>query len=167
MRSGRPGPVLLDLPFDVQMTEIEFDIDLYQPLTRPQATRAQAVRALEMLSDARPVIIAGGGIINAEASELLCEFVELTGVPVIQTLRGWGALSDDHPLMIGAWDVRRVIAMVTPVIWPPILFWYPVTVGQTVIPEPLRPTPKAANSFMLISNLHKWPDICAGSGHCF
>ncbi len=100
MRSGRPGPVLLDLPFDVQMTEIEFDIDLYQPLTpwQPQATRAQAVRALEMLNDAeKPVIIAGGGIINAEASELLREFVELTGVPVIQTLRGWGALSDDHP----------------------------------------------------------------------
>ncbi|EGD4804138.1 glyoxylate carboligase [Escherichia coli] len=104
MRSGRPGPVLLDLPFDVQMTEIEFDIDLYQPLIpwQPKATRAQAVRALEMLNDAeKPVIIAGGGIINAEASELLREFVELTGVPVIQTLRGWGALSDDHPLMIG------------------------------------------------------------------
>ncbi len=51
-----------------------------------------------MLNDAeKPVIIAGGGIINAEASELLREFVELTGVPVIQTLRGWGALSDDHP----------------------------------------------------------------------
>lgn len=44
---------------------------------------------------------------------------------------------------------------VTPVIWPQILFLVSVTVGQTAIPEPLRPTPKAANSFMLISNLHK------------
>ncbi|KEY58839.1 glyoxylate carboligase [Serratia sp. DD3] len=104
MRSGRPGPVLIDLPFDVQMTEIEFDIDLYQPMVphRPQATRAQAVRALEMMNDAeKPVVIAGGGIINAEASDLLQQLAEVTGVPVIQTLRGWGSIPDDHPLMAG------------------------------------------------------------------
>ena len=109
-----------------------------------------------MLNDAeKPVIIAGGGIINAEASELLCEFVELTGVPVIQTLRGWGALSDDHPLMIGRMGCQAGHRYGNASIWPPILFLVSVTVGQTVIPEPLRPTPKAANSFMLISNLHK------------
>lgn len=104
MRSGRPGPVLLDLPIDVQMAEIEFDIALYQPLMpwKPQATLAQAERALAMLNVAeKPVIIAGGGIVNAQASDLLREFAELTGVPVIQTLRGWGTLPDDHPLMIG------------------------------------------------------------------
>jgi tartronate-semialdehyde synthase len=49
----------------------------------------------------RPLIVAGGGIINADASALLVEFAELTGVPVIPTLMGWGAIPDDHPLMAG------------------------------------------------------------------
>ena len=49
----------------------------------------------------RPLIVAGGGIINADASDLLIEFAEITGVPVIPTLMGWGAIPDDHPLMAG------------------------------------------------------------------
>jgi tartronate-semialdehyde synthase len=104
MRSGRPGPVLIDLPFDVQMAEIEFDPDTYTPLPvyKPAASRAQVEKALDMLAAAqRPLIVAGGGIINADASELLVEFAELTGVPVIPTLMGWGTIPDDHPLMAG------------------------------------------------------------------
>lgn len=104
MRSGRPGPVLLDLPIDVQMTEIEFDPDTYEPLPayKPSASRAQIEKALAMLNEAeRPLLVAGGGIINADASELLTEFAELTGVPVIPTLMGWGTIPDDHPLMAG------------------------------------------------------------------
>ncbi|HEY7077742.1 MAG TPA: glyoxylate carboligase [Solirubrobacteraceae bacterium] len=104
MRSGRPGPVLIDLPFDVQMAEIEFDPDTYEPLPvhKPRATRAQAERALAMLARAeRPLIVAGGGILNADAAAELVEFAELTGVPVIPTLMGWGAIPDDHPLMAG------------------------------------------------------------------
>jgi tartronate-semialdehyde synthase len=104
MRSGRPGPVLIDLPIDVQLAEIEFDDDTYEPLPvyRPAATRAQIDKALAMLNAAaRPLIVAGGGIINADASELLVAFSEITGVPVIPTLMGWGAIPDDHPLMAG------------------------------------------------------------------
>jgi tartronate-semialdehyde synthase len=104
MRSGRPGPVLIDLPIDVQLAEIEFDDDTYEPLPvyRPTATRAQIDKALGMLNAAaRPLIVAGGGIINADASELLVAFSEITGVPVIPTLMGWGAIPDDHPLMAG------------------------------------------------------------------
>ena len=104
MRSGRPGPVLIDLPFDVQMAEIEFDIDAYQPLplAKPAANRVQAEKALAMLNDAeRPLLVAGGGIFNADAADKLVEFAELTGVPVIPTLMGWGAIPDDHPLMVG------------------------------------------------------------------
>ncbi|TAL71799.1 MAG: glyoxylate carboligase [Burkholderiaceae bacterium] len=104
MRSGRPGPVLIDLPFDVQMAEIDFDIDTYEPLPvyKPAATRKQVEKALAMLNEsAKPLIVAGGGIINADACDLLVEFSELTGVPVIPTLMGWGAISDDHPLMAG------------------------------------------------------------------
>ena len=104
MRSGRPGPVLIDLPFDVQMGEIEFDIDTYEPLPvyKPEANRKQIVKALEMLNEAeRPLIIAGGGIINADASDLLVQFAEISGIPVIPTLMGWGTIPDDHPLMAG------------------------------------------------------------------
>ena len=104
MRSGRPGPVLIDLPFDVQMAEIEFDIDAYEPmpLSRPTATRVQAEKALHLLNQAeRPLLVSGGGVINADASDLLVEFAELTGIPVIPTLMGWGTIADDHPLMVG------------------------------------------------------------------
>src|SRR6266511_1520995 len=92
MRSGRPGPVLIDLPFDVQMTEINFDPDTYQrlPSHKPAASRAQIEKAFGMLDDAeRPLIVAGGGIINADASAKLVAFAEITGVPVIPTLMGW------------------------------------------------------------------------------
>ena len=104
MRSGRPGPVLIDLPFDVQMGEIEFDIETYEPLPvyKPAATRKQAEKALDMMmASSRPLIVAGGGIVNADAAALLVEFAELTGVPVIPTLMGWGTIPDDHPLMAG------------------------------------------------------------------
>src|SRR6266550_3825621 len=104
MRSGRPGPVLIDLPFDVQMGEIEFDIETYEPLPvyKPRATLAQIEKALVMVSKAeRPLIVAGGGIINADAPSLLVEFAEETGIPVIPTLMGWGTIPDDHRLMAG------------------------------------------------------------------
>ncbi len=104
MRSGRPGPVLIDLPFDVQMAEIEFDIDAYEPLpvVKPQASRKQIEKALAMLNASeRPLIVAGGGIINADAADALVEFAELTGIPVIPTLMGWGTIPDDHPQMAG------------------------------------------------------------------
>jgi tartronate-semialdehyde synthase len=104
MRSGRPGPVLIDLPFDVQMAEIEFDIETYEPLPvhKPRASRKQIEKAVAMLEEAeRPLIVAGGGIINADASLLLVEFAELMNVPVIPTLMGWGSIPDDHCLMAG------------------------------------------------------------------
>ncbi|HTF47894.1 MAG TPA: glyoxylate carboligase [Pseudonocardia sp.] len=104
MRSGRPGPVLIDLPIDVQLSEIDFDPDTYQPLPvyKPTASRAQAEKAMDLLASAeRPVIVAGGGVINADAAELLIALAEVTGVPVIPTLMGWGAIPDDHPLMAG------------------------------------------------------------------
>lgn len=104
MRTGRPGPVLIDLPIDVQLTEIEFDPDLYEPLPvhKPAATRKQIERAVEMLNASeRPLLVAGGGIINADACELLVEFAELTGVPVVPTLMGWGIIADDHALNAG------------------------------------------------------------------
>ena len=104
MRSGRPGPVLIDLPIDVQQGEIEFDAETYQSLApyKPAATRKQVEKALAMLNETeRPLIIAGGGIINANASALLVELAEILNVPVIPTLMGWGTIPDDHRLMAG------------------------------------------------------------------
>ena len=104
MRSGRPGPVHIDLPIDVQKEIIEYDPEADEPLPidvpRPGA-RAIA-KAIDMLLAAeRPVIVAGGGVINAEASDLLVELAELTHTPVIPTLMGWGTIPDDHPLNAG------------------------------------------------------------------
>ena len=104
MRSGRPGPVLIDLPIDVQTAEIEFDIETYEPLGvyKPAASRKQIEKALAMLdASERPLIVAGGGIINADACEELVQFAEISGIPVIPTLMGWGAIPDDHLLMQG------------------------------------------------------------------
>ncbi|CAI1547882.1 glyoxylate carboligase [Serratia fonticola] len=104
MRSGRPGPVLIDLPYDVQMAEIEFDPDTYSSLGayKPAATDAQIDKALDMLCAAsKPLFIAGGGIFNADAADLLQELAETCNVPVIPTLMGWGCIPDDHPLMAG------------------------------------------------------------------
>jgi tartronate-semialdehyde synthase len=104
MRSGRPGPVLVDLPIDVQLAEIEFDIDTYEPLPvyKPKASRGQVEKALSMLTESeRPLIVSGGGVLNAAAEDLLVEFAEIMNVPVIPTLMSWGAIPDDHPLMAG------------------------------------------------------------------
>ncbi|MCJ0980005.1 glyoxylate carboligase [Rhodococcus sp. ARC_M12] len=104
MRSGRPGPVLIDLPIDVQLAEIDFDPETYQslPVHKPAASRAQAEKAIDMLLAAeRPLIVAGGGIINADASDLLVQLAEILDVPVIPTLMGWGTIPDDHRLAAG------------------------------------------------------------------
>src|SRR6201981_38233 len=99
MRSGRPGPVLIDMPLDVQLAEFKFDAEPYEPLPvyRPAATRKQIEKALDMLNASdRPLIVAGGGIINADACDLLVRFAETVNVPVVPTLMGWGAIPDGH-----------------------------------------------------------------------
>lgn len=104
MRTGRPGPVLIDLPLDVQLTEIDFDIDNYKPLPvcKPAMTREQAVAVLDMIAAAeRPILMAGGGVISADAAAEFVELAELLGAPVISTLMGWGTIPDDHPLAQG------------------------------------------------------------------
>lgn len=104
MRSSRPGPVLLDLPINVQLAEIDFDIDAYEPLPveKPKATRGQAEKIVDLLtSGTTPIIIAGGGVINANASGKLVELAEELNIPVSPTLMGWGAIPDDHRLQSG------------------------------------------------------------------
>lgn len=103
-RSGRPGPVLIDLPLDVQQQEITWDstIDSSFPIVRPAPAPARVERALDMLLDAeRPLILAGGGVVLGEASRQLRTVAELLDVPVGVTLMGKGTFPEDHPLFAG------------------------------------------------------------------
>lgn len=104
MKSGRPGPVLIDLPLDVQKEIIEYDPETDVPLEvfKPRPHPKQIEKALDMLNESeRPLIVAGGGVINADASDLLVKLAELTNTPVVPTLMGWGVIPDDHPLQAG------------------------------------------------------------------
>jgi len=104
--TGRPGPVVIDIPKDVLQATTEWwypdDVDLpgYRPRSfgDPRAVR----RAVELIAQARkPLVYAGGGIIKSFASDELREFCELTHVPAVTTLMARGALPDDHPLALG------------------------------------------------------------------
>ncbi len=106
-RTGRPGPVLIDIPKDVQIQAAPFayptaPIDLrgYQP---PQAARARQVdAALTLIRDSkRPVILAGHGISMAGANRELAQLAEKARIPVALTLLGKGAISEHHPLCMG------------------------------------------------------------------
>lgn len=104
MRSGRPGPVLLDLPLDIQMAEIAFDIDDYQsePVEKPSPRDADVKAAADMLEAAeKPVIIMGGGVILSENADRLMRLAELLQIPVITTYMAKGGLPEAHPLNAG------------------------------------------------------------------
>ncbi|RSM44390.1 glyoxylate carboligase [Amycolatopsis balhimycina DSM 5908] len=103
-RSGRPGPVLIDLPIDIQKQDIEWDssIDSPLPVTAVKPAPARVERAVEMLLRAeRPLILAGGGVVLGEASERLRAAAERLGVPVQVTLMGKGSFPEDHELFAG------------------------------------------------------------------
>ena len=104
--TGRPGPVLVDIPKDVQNTEIEFNwpprIDLpgYKPNTKPH--NRQIAQAAKMISQAeRPVLYIGGGVVKSGADKQLLQFAEATGIPVVTTLMALGAFPQSHPLYLG------------------------------------------------------------------
>jgi len=103
-RSGRPGPVLIDLPLDIQTAKIDFDIDLYKPSKRkvPKPKKEPIEEALKLINKAKsPVIIMGGGVILSKAEKLLLEFAELMSLPVITTYMAKGGIPDAHPLNAG------------------------------------------------------------------
>jgi tartronate-semialdehyde synthase len=103
-RSGRPGPVLIDLPLDVQKGTCVYDpaLDAPLPVDVPQPRPQPLAAAVRMLLDAeRPIILAGGGVIGAEACDELRRLAEYLQVPVQVTLMGKGAFPEDHPLFAG------------------------------------------------------------------
>jgi tartronate-semialdehyde synthase len=104
MRAGRPGPVHIDLPLDVQLTAIEYDAEADAPLSVHRAAPHPAAieRAVDLLMSAeRPLLMPGGGVILADGSAELVELAELLQIPVLPTLMGWGAIPNDHPLYAG------------------------------------------------------------------
>lgn len=105
--SGRPGPVLIDMPMDMFSREIEEDLwarTYYDShVTAKPALAPDAARAIteKLINAKNPVLHAGGGILLAQASEELAALAEFLDIPVSRTLMGQGCLSDEHPLMIG------------------------------------------------------------------
>jgi tartronate-semialdehyde synthase len=108
-RTGRPGPVLIDLPLDLAKAEISYDADidarLPVPAVEPHLPRVE--RALDMLLAAeRPLVLAGGGVILAEAGGELRELVEELRVPFQVTLMGKCVIEDDHELNLGTTGIQ-------------------------------------------------------------
>lgn len=113
MLSGRPGPVHLDLPMDVQAEAADVDLppddqsggfDRRVPAARPRPDADLTQRAARLLYGARrPVIVAGGGVILSDAAKELVALAEYLGAPIVTTWQGKGAIPEDHPL--NAWGV--------------------------------------------------------------
>jgi len=105
-RSGRPGPVLIDIPVDISRAEFDYtpieevNIPTYKPTTRGHSRQIQ--RAAELIAEAkRPVLYVGGGAIYSGAQEEVRALAERTDTPVTTTLKGLGAFPETHPLSLG------------------------------------------------------------------
>lgn len=105
--TGRPGPVLIDIPIDIQTNELsafdypsKVDIIGYKP--KIQGHALQIKRAVEAIQSAqRPVVCAGGGVVSASGRKELSRFIQATGIPVVSTMMGIGILPSEHPAYLG------------------------------------------------------------------
>ena len=116
--TGRPGPVLVDLPKDILQATGTFEwptvLDLpgYHPTTRPHAKQIREAAKL-IASAARPVLYVGGGVLKARAAADLRKLAELTGIPVVTTLMARGAFPDSHRQHLGMPGMHGTVAAVT------------------------------------------------------
>jgi acetolactate synthase-1/2/3 large subunit len=115
--TGRPGPVLVDIPKDVQQNTAPFvwppELRLpgYRPTTRPHGKQVR--EAAKLIGAAhRPVLYVGGGVLKASASEELRQLAELTGIPVVTTLMARGAFPDSHAQHLGMPGMHGAVAAV-------------------------------------------------------
>jgi acetolactate synthase-1/2/3 large subunit len=115
--TGRPGPVLVDIPKDVLQAQTSFcwppEINLpgYRPTTRPHGKQIREAARL-IATSRRPVLYVGGGVIKAGACAALRELAELTGAPVVTTLMARGAFPDSHPQHLGMPGMHGTVAAV-------------------------------------------------------
>jgi acetolactate synthase-1/2/3 large subunit len=103
--SGRPGPVFVQIPYDVQLAEVEGEIeavDRRRAMPGLRATSENVARVAELFEQSeRPVLLAGGGVARSRATDALCATAERLNVPVVTTLPAKGILPEDHPLSLG------------------------------------------------------------------
>ncbi|WP_410652045.1 acetolactate synthase large subunit [Amycolatopsis sp. cmx-4-54] len=115
--TGRPGPVLVDIPKDVlqEMTSFSWPTEMrlpgYRPTLRPHGKQVREAARL-ISKSRRPVLYVGGGVIKADASRQLMELAELTGIPVVTTLMARGAFPDSHPQHLGMPGMHGSVAAV-------------------------------------------------------
>jgi acetolactate synthase-1/2/3 large subunit len=116
--TGRPGPVLVDLPKDVLQAATTFawppriDLPGYRPVARPHGKQLR--EAARLIAEAqRPVLYVGGGVLKARASQELRELAELTGIPIVTTLMARGAFPDSHRQHLGMPGMHGSVAAVT------------------------------------------------------
>ena len=103
-QSGRPGPVLVDVPMDVFSADLPLDAFQKSParVARPAIDPAAADRIVTALLEARhPVLYAGGGVLSSGATAELAALAEALEIPVAHTLMGKGCMHEDHPLLLG------------------------------------------------------------------
>jgi acetolactate synthase-1/2/3 large subunit len=116
--TGRPGPVLVDIPKDVLQARTDFawpprmDLPGYKPTTRPHGKQVREAAAL-IAGARRPVLYVGGGVLKAGATEELAQLVALTGAPVVTTLMARGAFPDSHPQNLGMPGMHGNVTAVT------------------------------------------------------
>jgi acetolactate synthase I/II/III large subunit len=115
--TGRPGPVLVDIPKDVLQEQTTFTwpaemhLPGYRPTTRPHGKQIREAAKL-MCAARRPVLYVGGGVLKAQASPELLELAELTGIPVVTTLMARGAFPDSHQQHVGMPGMHGTVAAV-------------------------------------------------------
>ena len=116
--TGRPGPVLVDVTKDAQVTAVPFvwppkvDLPGYKPVTKPHGKQIQAAAAL-IAESKKPVLYVGGGVVRSGAAKSLIKLAELTGAPVVTTLMARGAFPDSHPLNLGMPGMHGTVPAVT------------------------------------------------------
>ncbi len=115
--TGRPGPVLVDLPKDVLQAQLEFswpqpvNLPGYRPVTHPHSKQTREAARL-ITEAARPVLYVGGGVVKADAAEELRVLADMTGIPVVTTLMARGAFPDSHPQHLGMPGMHGTVAAV-------------------------------------------------------
>lgn len=108
-RSGKPGAVLVDLPLDIQMTDIDYDIDTYIPemYVKPEPNPEDIKCAVDLLLNAtNPIMIMGGGVILSGAEKECIQFAENLNLPIITTYMAKGGVPVDHPLNVGHMGIQ-------------------------------------------------------------
>jgi acetolactate synthase-1/2/3 large subunit len=116
--TGRPGPVLVDITKDAQVTAVPFvwppkvELAGYKPVTKPHGKQIQAAAAL-LAESKKPVLYVGGGVVRSGASKQLLKLAELTGAPVVTTLMARGAFPDSHNLNLGMPGMHGTVPAVT------------------------------------------------------